>query len=77
MGIREKVKKGQLSSEDALIQAQSFVDDAPELRGWLKRRIARGADAEEQAAREKAAEQAKAAKKAAAQSRKPRQRRRK
>jgi hypothetical protein len=64
MGIREKVKKGQLSSEDALALAQKFEDDAPDLKGWLKRRIDRGADAEEEAAREKAAEKVAAEKKA-------------
>jgi len=56
MGIREEVKSGQLSSRAALSLAGSFDFPAPELEGWLRRRIARNADEEEEAARVKAAE---------------------
>lgn len=57
MGIRQDVKAGLISSKLALSTLELTADlIQPSIEGWLKRRIARGADKEEEAARQKAAE---------------------
>lgn len=60
MGIRQDVKSGRMSSKDALTILEIGGEVTPSIEGWLKRRINRNADAQEEAAREKAAEKAKA-----------------
>lgn len=44
MGIREKVKKGQLSSREALSVARTFEPTPETLVKWLRRRIEAGLD---------------------------------
>lgn len=65
MGIREDVKSGKISSKDAFSSLEMGLSRdppstfTPEIEAWLRRRINRSADAQEEAVRVKAAEKAK------------------
>lgn len=73
MGMREEVKSGRLSSEDALAMAEKFeFPGAPKLVKWLQTRIALCCDSSDATKREKKAEAAKKAKEAAKEAEKVR-----